>query len=84
MLYYEGIYGKSQDYNKAFSYFEQAAVEQEPYALYMLAFMYAIGQGVEENTEKAKVFYKKAKEVAEDKEILEKLEELAREYNLNK
>jgi uncharacterized protein len=52
--------GVSQNNEKAFSYFSQAANEEDPFAQNEVAFMYAAGKGTSQDYSKALLYYRKA------------------------
>lgn len=73
--YYNAI-GLKPNYKEAIRIFEKFAKENDPDAQHNLGVMYFFGYGVEQNTEKALHYIKKAAEQGciEDKILIKKLE----------
>lgn len=54
--------GVDQDYDKAFSHYQRAALQHHAWAEYCLGFCYCFGKGVEQNYERALYWYRSAAE----------------------
>ncbi|MCH4243162.1 tetratricopeptide repeat protein [Acinetobacter gerneri] len=57
--YYDGVL-LNRDFNKAFIYFERAALRNDPLAQNNLGWMYEHGEGTEKDINKAKYWYQLA------------------------
>jgi hypothetical protein len=73
LLYYEGGYGLTQDYNKAFDYFSKSPFNT---SMFYLGQMYELGKGVTQNYSTALGWYKQAA----DKNYTEAMLSLGRMY----
>ena len=75
--YYRGRNGKSKDYKKAVANYLIAAEAGDAFSLYSLGWCYEKGQGVEQSTQEAEKWYRKAAAQGESKakERLKILEE---------
>ena len=56
------IYLREKDYSKALKWYELAANKGDQHAQYELGVMYRLGEGIQQNTEKAKALFQKAAE----------------------
>lgn len=61
-LYLQGVYGVEKNFQKALSYFQKAAGQNDPGGLSNLGYMYANGHGVEQDNDTAIKYYLEAAE----------------------
>lgn len=73
-LYQKGmIYFKNNDYPNALSYFEKAASQEDAKSAQMIGIMYLQGKGVENNQDKALIYFKRANEISNKINLLKSI-----------